>query len=194
MIKVSVYDLIVKRRTIRSFEQKPIAPDLLKKITNAGRLAPSGANLQPLEFLVITEQSLLGKVFATLKWAAYIAPAGDPPSDKRPTAYIIVLINTEIKKEKGEVDAAAAIENMILTALEEDVGTCWLGSINRQEIRGLFSIPDNYRIDSVVAFGYPSEFPVVEVADNSIKYWKDENGLLHVPKRRLEDIVHFNKF
>jgi len=191
---VSVYDLIVKRRTIRSFEQKPIAPDLLKKITNAGRLAPSGANLQPLEFLVITEQSLLGKVFATLKWAAYIAPAGDPPSDKRPTAYIIVLINTEIKKEKGEVDAAAAIENMILTALEEDVGTCWLGSINRQEIRGLFSIPDNYRIDSVVAFGYPSEFPVVEVADNSIKYWKDENGLLHVPKRRLEDIVHFNKF
>ncbi|HDP99566.1 MAG TPA: nitroreductase [bacterium] len=191
---MSVYDLIVKRRTIRSFEQKPIAPDLLKKITNAGRLAPSGANLQPLEFLVITEQSLLGKVFATLKWAAYIAPAGDPPSDKRPTAYIIVLINTEIKKEKGEVDAAAAIENMILTALEEDVGTCWLGSINRQEIRGLFSIPDNYRIDSVVAFGYPSEFPVVEVADNSIKYWKDENGLLHVPKRRLEDIVHFNKF
>ncbi|MDW7679032.1 MAG: nitroreductase family protein [bacterium] len=191
---MSVYDLIVKRRTIRSFEQKPIAPDLLKKITNAGRLAPSGANLQPLEFLVITEQSLLGKVFATLKWAAYIAPAGDPPSDKRPTAYIIVLINTEIKKEKGEVDAAAAIENMILTALEEDVGACWLGSINRQEIRELFSIPDNYRIDSVVAFGYPSDFPVVEVADNSIKYWKDEKGVLHVPKRRLEDIVHFNKF
>ncbi len=191
---LSVYDLILKRRTIRRFQQREIADEILKRIVNAGRLAPSGANLQPLEFILVTDSSLLGKVFATLRWAGYIAPAGDPPEGKRPVAYVIVLINTEIKKEKGEIDAAAAIENMILTAQEEGIGSCWLGSIERDKIRSIFKIPDCYVIDSILALGYPDEKPVVEETTDSIKYWKDEDGILHVPKRRLEDLLHYNQF
>lgn len=191
---MSVYELILKRRTIRKFLQRPISEDILRKIVNAGRLAPSAANLQPLKFIIINDINVLGKIFAALKWAGYIAPAGDPAEGQKPTAYVIVLINSEIREEKGEVDAAAAIQNMILTALEQKIGTCWIGSVNRAEVRAILNIPDQYKIDSVLALGYPAEEPVIEEAGDSIKYWKDEKGVLHVPKKSLDDLLHFNRF
>lgn len=191
---MSVYELIVKRRTIRRFRSDPVPGELLNKLVNAGRLAPSGANLQSLEFIIVNDAAMVNKVFPTLKWAGYIAPAGNPPEGKRPMAYVIVLVNTEIRSRGGEVDAAAAIENMILTALEDGVGSCWLGSIDREQLRTIFDIPQKYRVDSVLALGYPDESPVVEEVKDSIKYWKDEQGRLHVPKRKLSDILHFNRY
>ncbi|UCE05236.1 MAG: nitroreductase family protein [bacterium] len=191
---MSVYELILRRRTIRRFTQDRVPDELLDKIVNAGRLAPSGANLQPLEFIIVNEIELVNKVFPTLKWAGYIAPAGNPPEGQRPMAYIIVLINSEIKPKNGEVDAAAAIENMILTSLADGVGSCWLGSIDRDQLRTIFEIPQSYKIDSVLALGYPDESPVIEEVKDMITYWKDENGVLHVPKRKLSAIVHYNRF
>lgn len=191
---MSVYDLIKKRRTIRLFKQKKISENILTKLINAGRLAPSGANLQPLEYIVVHKENLLRRVFSNLKWAGYIAPAGDPPVGKQPTAYIIVLINTEIKKDNGSVDAAAAVENMILVALELGIGSCWIGSIDRNNVRDIFKIPEKYQVDSVLALGYPDESPILEDVTDSIKYWKDKDGTLHVPKRKLNDIIHFNGF
>ena len=191
---MKVYDLILKRRTIRRFKQQQIEAALLKKMVSAGRLAPSGANLQPLEFIVVNDPELVELVFPKVKWAGYIAPAGDPPEGSRPVAYIIVLINTTIKPRHGEVDAAAAIENMILTALDDGIGSCWMGAIDREQLRTMLSIPPKYDIDSVLALGYPDESPVIEDMENSIRYWKDEKGVLHVPKRKLDDITHYNQF
>jgi nitroreductase len=88
----------------------------------------------------------------------------------------------------------AAAENMILTAWEEGIGSCWLHSVERKNIKEILKIPENYKIDSVIALGYPDEKPVVEEMDGSLKYWKDKQECLHVPKRKLEDIVHFNIF
>jgi nitroreductase len=191
---VNVYDLILKRRTIRRFKQQKIEESVLKKMINAGRLAPSGANLQPLEFIIVNDPDLVEQVFPAVKWAGYIAPAGNPPEGKRPVAYIIVLINTAIKTKHGEVDAAAAIENMILTALDDGIGSCWMGAIDRDQLRTMLNIPPKYDIDSVLSLGYPDESPVIEDMENSIKYWKDNQGVLHVPKRKLEDIIHYNQF
>ena len=191
---MSIYDLILKRRTIRKFKQTSIKQEVLKKIVNAGRLAPSGANLQPLEYVIVDEKEKTNKLFPLVKWAGYIAPAGNPTEESRPVTYIVVLINTDIRANKGEVDAAAAIENMTLTALEEDIGSCWMGSIDREQIRELFQVPSNYEIDSVLALGYPDEIPVTEEFIDTIKYWKDEHGVLHVPKRNIDHIIHYNKF
>ncbi len=191
---MNVYDLIKKRRTIRRFKQQSIDHNLLEQMVDAGRLAPSAANRQPLEFIVVNKQSKLEKIFETLKWAGYIAPKGNPPEGKRPTAYIVVLVNSDVSKIKGAVDAAAAIENMILTALDAGVGSCWIGSVDREKVRGILNIPDNYLIDSVLALGYPDEQPIAEDMADSIKYWKDDKGVLHVPKRKLEKVIHFNCF
>ena len=186
-----VYRIILRRRSIRRFQQKRIPLAFLKKLVNSARLAPSGANLQPCEYIVVDNSTLLDKVFATLKWAGYIAPAGNPPEGKRPAAYIIILINKEINKY-GEKDAAASIENMILTALEKGIGSCWIGSIERGRLRQILKIPKEYKIDSVLALGYSAEKSVAEKFKGSIKYWKDSSRVFHVPKRELKTILHRN--
>jgi nitroreductase len=191
---MSLYDLIISRRSIRQFKPVPISRNILVRTVNAGRLAPSAANLQPLEFIVVDEEALRPKVFPCLKWAAYIAPQGDPKPGQEPQAYIMILVNTRVREKGFEWDVGAAVENMILAAREEGIGTCWLLSVNRESLRSLLRIPEHFRIDSVLALGYPAESPVIEEMKDSIEYWKDQKGRLHVPKRRLEDVIHYNTF
>lgn len=191
---MSLYDLIISRRSIRQFKQEPVSRDILQKFINVSRLAPSAANRQPLEFVVVDEEKIRKEVFTCLKWAAYIAPEGNPKPGHEPVAYIVVLVNSGIREKGFEWDVGAAIENMILAALEKGIGSCWLLSVDREKLREILNIPENYKIDSVLALGYPDENPVIEDMKDSIKYWKDQAGQLHVPKRKLEDVIHFNKF
>ena len=81
---------------------------------------------------------------------------------------------------------------ILLAALEENIATCWLGSLDRDALRKLLKIAEKYELDSLIALGYSGETSVSEEMEDSIKYWKDEKGVLHVPKRRLEDILWRN--
>jgi len=191
---MDVYEATTHRRTIRRYKQDKVPAATIEKLVSAARLAPSGANLQPCEYIAVTDQAIVDDLFTCLKWAGYIAPAGDPPAGQRPVAYIVVLINRTIKERGGDHDAAAGIENMLLVAHEEGLGSCWVGSVDRVRVAQILSIPPTREIDSVVAFGYPNERSVIEEATDSIKYWKDERGVMHVPKRPLKDILHSNKF
>ena len=191
---MDIYDLILSRRTIRQFKSDPVSRDLLDRIVNAGRLAPSAANRQPLEFIVVDDEEMTAAIFPHLKWAAYIAPEGNPRAGSEPTAYVLTLVNASIRKSGFEWDAGAAIENMILTALAEGVGSCWILSVDKEAVKGIVGLPEGLEIDSVLALGYPDEDPVVEDFTDSVKYWKDEEGRLHVPKRRLESVVHYNRY
>lgn len=188
---MNIYEMILKRRTIRRFQKKKVSYEVLEKCVNAARLAPSAANLQPCEYLIVDEEDLLDEVFGTLQWAGYISD-GSPPASQRPTAYIMVLINQEVKTKAFEHDVGMAVENITLTALEEGVGSCCFGSVDRGKLRKRFNIPKKYTINLVIALGYPNESPVEEPFENSVKYWKDKKGLLHVPKRKLKDILHRN--
>lgn len=194
MSKMNVYEATIKRRTIRRFKQKPIPFETLKKLVNAGRLAPSSANLQPIEHIVIDSSDLVEKAFETLKWAGYISPDGNPPPGEKPVAYIIVLANKKKNPCNCERDAAAAIENMILVAIEEGIGSCWLGSIDINKLTDILELPEHIKIDSVLALGYSNESPQIEEIKDSVKYWKDEAGTLHVPKRKIDDILFYNKY
>lgn len=191
---MEVHTAIFKRRSIRKFKSKSIPTFILKNLINAARLAPSAANLQPLEYVVVNRKDLLPKVFLTLKWAGYIRPKGNPPNGRRPQAYIVVIINTKKSKDVGIREIGAAIENIMLYALEKDLSSCWLISINKIKLRKILNLPSYCKIDSVVALGYPDEKPVIEKFRGTIKYWKDEKGILHVPKRDLKDIFHNNTY
>lgn len=189
-----VYNTICQRRSIRRFKQKPVSEKLLKRLVNSARLAPSTGNLQPCEFIVVNDPLLNEAVFPNLKWAGYLAPRGNPQVGEKPMAYILVLIDLHKKKKGGEVDAATAIENILLAAWEEKLGSCWIGSFDRKKIKKVFRIPHHLKLDSVIALGYAGEKPVLEDFLHSVKYWKDEQGILHVPKRRLEDICFVNGY
>ena len=188
---MSAYTSILNRRTIRKFTQQPIEQEKLVKMINAARLAPSGANLQPLKYLVVTDTNLLEDVFQTTKWAAYIAPHGTPKKGEKPTAYIVVLVDTAIRRD-ADNDASAAIENILLTAEDEEIGTCWIGSVDKKKLAELLKIPQELAIHSVVAMGYKAqESEAVDMEDGDVKYYMDEHGAIHVPKRKFSDVVRF---
>ena len=191
---MSLYKLITTRRTIRQFQSKQVSRETLKQIVNAARLAPSAANLQPLEYFVVDKKALTEQVFPCLRWAAYINPDGNPKPGNEPIAYIVILANKEIRKNSYERDVGASVENMILTAWEKGIGSCWLLAINRKILREILQIPQHLWIDSVLALGYPAESPVIEEFIDTVKYWKDSRGCLHVPKRSLKDVFHLNRY
>ncbi|MFO7154327.1 MAG: nitroreductase family protein [Caldicoprobacter oshimai] len=190
---MTVKEAIRARRTIRKYKQERIPLEVLKELVDGARLAPSAANRQPLEYLIVEDPSLLEPVFSTLGWAGYIKPHGTPKEGEKPTAYIVLLINRELDSAWAKHDVGAAVENILLGAQEYGIGCCWIGSVDRDRLREILQIPEKYIIDCVVALGYAAEKSVVEDEQGSIKYYKDENGVLHVPKRRLEDIMHVNR-
>lgn len=191
---MSLYDLIVTRRSIRQFRAEPIPQEILRDVVNAGRLAPSAANRQPLEFIVVDKADKKELVFPCLKWAGYIAPDGNPKLGQEPQAYIVVLVNNAIREKGFEWDSGAALENMILAAWEKGIGSCWIISMEKERVKELLGVPDSHKIDSVLALGYPAETPVTEDLVDSVEYWKDDEGCLHVPKRKLSDVIHVNEF
>lgn len=191
---MSVYDIALKRRSIRIFQPKLIPLSILKKLINAARCAPSGANLQPCEFILANQKQVIKRIFSALKWAGYIRPEGNPPAGREPTAYIVVLINNKKKPLSPEADAAAAVENILLVATDLEIGSCWLGSIDKNKIKRTLKVPAYCEIKYVVALGYPDEKPKTETAKGSIKYYKDKSGRLHVPKRTLGEVLHRNRY
>ena len=189
-----VLKLLKSRRSIRQFSQKELDREIIMNCLDTARLAPSAANLQPLEYFYIDDSEKRKKLYPLLKWAGYIEPEGDPKPGQRPTGYLTILLNKDKKQIKPAYETGAAIENFIIAALAHGIGSCWLLSVDREVMREQFNIPDKYKIDSVVALGYPAEEPVVEPYQGDIKYWQDENNKLHVPKRSLDNIVTINNF
>ncbi|HDL18045.1 MAG TPA: nitroreductase, partial [Bacteroidetes bacterium] len=155
----NIYQLILSRRTIRRFQQKEIPGETLSELVQAARLAPSGSNLQPLTSIIVNRKELLPEVFFTTRWAGYITPKGTPSPEERPTAYIVVLINRNIRAAGGYHDSGAAMMSMILAAWEKGIGSCWIGSVEREQLAALLAIPAHFEIDCVLALGYPAEQP-----------------------------------
>ena len=191
---MDVSDLILSRRTVRRFKPVPVERSLLERLVDAGRLAPSASNLQPLEFIAVDDADIRRAVFPCLRWAAYIAPRGDPLPGEEPMGYIVTLVNLAVREKMYEYDVGAAMENMILAAREAGLGSCWLLSIEREKLGRILGVPPGYRVDCVLALGYPAESPVAEESTGSIKYWKDEAGVLHVPKRPRGSVLRINRF
>lgn len=188
-----IYEKIASRRTIRKYAQKPVPKEVLLKCVDASRLSPSGANRQPLKYIIIDDHELMKEVFSTLKWAGYL-PSYQPGENETPQAYIVITLDKNIYENYGH-DAGIAAMSISMVAHDNGLGSCILGSANREKLKEILKMPDSSDIILVVALGYPSENPVVDkVKDGNIKYWLDENKVLHVPKRSLEEILRWNTY
>jgi len=187
-----IYEKIASRRTIRKYERKSVPEKVLMKCVDAARLSPSGANRQPLKYVVVNDQDLLKEVFSTLRWAGYL-PDYQPSEEEMPRAYVVVLLDKGIRKNPGH-DVGIAVMSISMVAFDEGLGSCILGAVDIEKLGKILKIPSGLEVVLVVALGYPAENPVVdEVKDEDIKYWLDGNGVLHVPKRNLKDIVKRNR-
>jgi nitroreductase len=190
-MKSDVYTVLSSRRSVRRFQQKPVSLDVLQKCVDAGRLAPSAANLQPVQFILVTEKNLCTQFFETLHWAAYIKPEWMPSENERPVAYIVIVVEENASPWYVR-DVSYAAGNIVHVAEAEGIGSCILCKIEKKQIKDLLSIPSEMVVDSVIALGYKAEQPVVEDLIDSVKYYRDSDEILHVPKRRLDTVLHMN--
>jgi nitroreductase len=183
--------LVVKNRSYRRFyQEETVSLDRLKKLVDLARLSASGANRQPLKYLLVNDPKTNARVFPTLAWAGYLEDWPGPEEGERPSAYIVILCDTEVFQSAG-VDHGIASQSILLGATERGLGGCIITSVKKQDLRQALQIPERHKILLVLALGKPKETVVIDPIgpDGSIKYWRDGDQVHHVPKRALEEII-----
>ncbi|MBN1805790.1 MAG: nitroreductase family protein [Sedimentisphaerales bacterium] len=186
-----IKELILKNRTYRRFHQEiSVKEQTLRELVDLARLSASGANLQPLKYILSCEPSKNALIFPHLGWAGYLKDWDGPSEGERPAAYIIILNDTRISKSAG-CDHGIAAQSILLGATEKGLGGCMIGTIQKQKLSKALEIPSRYEILLVLALGNPKEQVIIENIDTTgdIKYFRDSNGKHHVPKRALDDII-----
>jgi len=165
---MSLLDVLLSRRSVRNYEKREIPKDVLDKILEAGRQAPSAANRQPYHFVVLTDYETKKELSKGL-FNRFIK---DSP------VTIAGCANTgEILTGKwAVVDTSIALQNMVIAAWAMGVGSCWIGDFKEEKVKQLLNIPDKWKVVALVSFGYPAEQPQPK------------------KKKPVEEIVSYNRF
>ena len=198
---MDIYQTATGRRSIREFKNTPVPYEILERCVNAARLAPSAANRQLVEYVIVDDEKLLPSMFdAVASWFGVSRPKEGWPPGRRPKAYIVSLIDLEAEVKRGVgrtntlFDVGMAAENIVLVAEEAGLGSCAITGFSPNRLRRVLNVPDKYETALMLALGYPDESPVIEVATDSIERYMDDKGVRHIPKRELKDILHRNRF
>lgn len=186
-----IRDLILSNRSCRRFDEGfAIERRTLEELVDLARLSPSAANLQPLKYILSCEPEKNARIFAHLAWAAYLKDWGGPAPGERPSAYLVILGDTTINNTFG-CDHGIAAQSILLGAREKGLAGCMIGLIRREELRRTLEIPAPYEILLVIALGKPREQVVIDTVGptGDIRYWRDDAGVHHVPKRSLQELI-----
>jgi nitroreductase len=186
-----IRDLVVATRSVRRFHQST-AVDLetLRQLVDLARLSASAANLQPLKYILSCDPERNATIFPLLAWAGYLKDWPGPVEGERPAAYIVILGDKDLR-QSFDCDHGIAAQSILLGATERGLAGCIIASIQRRELREALAIPEHLEILLVLALGRAKEKVVIEPVgpEGDIKYWRDADGVHHVPKRALEEIV-----
>ena len=187
-----IADLIKKNRSFRKFYQDHVLDiETLTDLVDLARLSASAANLQPLRYILSVDPQKNSQIFSCLAWAAYLKDWKGPEEGEKPSGYIIILNDFEKANDYVGYDCGIASQSILLGAREKGLAGCMLASINRKELRESLNIDVRFKILLVIALGEPKEEVVIETvgSDDNIRYWRDSEGVHHVPKRTLKDII-----
>ena len=186
---METFEAMLQRRSIRKFRPEVVPVSVLREIVEISRLYPSGGNLQPVRFAIITRKDLRDAVFADLKWAMYL-PGYTISGNERPTAYVVLLRDETVRKN-CDYDIGAASTMVMLAAADKGLASCPIGNFSKSKLCDLLALPENLCPELVLALGYPAqESRVVPMAD-TIRYSRNENGVFLVPKWGAEEVTVF---
>jgi nitroreductase len=184
-------DLIRENRSYRRFYQDvPVALETLRELVDLARLSASGANRQPLKYVLCCDPQVNARIFPHLAWAGYLKDWAGPVEGERPAAYVVILGDTEIAASFG-VDHGIAAQSIMLGATEKGLGGCIIASIQRDKLRETLGIAERYEILLVLALGQPKEQVLIETLspEGDVRYYRDQQDVHHVPKRALDDLI-----
>ena len=183
--------LVRENRSCRRFDNSfKISQKDLTGLVDLARHCASAANNQPLKYLLSTHEPTNQAIFDCLGWAAYLTGWPGPDPSERPTAYIVITGDHTIS-DKFWCDHGIAAQTILLGARAKGLGGCMFGAINIKKLKSVLEIPDPLEVKLVVALGKPLEKAVIDEVgpDGSIRYFRDENQVHHVPKRALDDLI-----
>jgi nitroreductase len=164
-----ILELIKARRSIRRYQKKEVPKEVIERLIEAARWAPSGVNIQPWHFVAVTREDLRRKVGAQAKFFfiksrhVYEAP-------------LLIVICGNTKSAFHMVDCCLAGANIIMEAISLGLGTCWIGAFNEKRIKEILEIPEEMRVIGLITVGYPAETPSPP------------------PKLTLSEILHWERF
>ena len=155
---------IRKRRSIRRYTGEPIPRKDLETIVDAGRLAPSGFNIQPWDFIVVTERDVIEQLKVASRW---MEKAG---------AIIAVVLDPTSRWWRE--DGSAAIENILIASTALGYGSCWLQGYTEpmeEELKNMLGVPEEKRLLTLIPIGVPAKWPTGK-------------------KKPLEEVIHWEKY
>lgn len=165
---------------------------MLHSLVETSRYAGSARNCQPWQYMAVSESQECDKIFPHLGWAGYLTNWKGPEQGERPTGYILCLLNHDWLKgseKEAYFDLGIATQNMLLEAEQHQLAGCRIGNIS-SKLASLLTLPENSTLELVIALGYPAEKIVIEdMKENAVKYWRDEQLIHHVPKRKIDDLL-----
>lgn len=183
--------LVRMSRSYRRFDENILIDgQVLRELVQLAQYSPTGNNMQPLKFWLSNTPEMNSVIFPHLGWAGSLKDWKGPKEGERPSAYIIILGDREIQVNFG-VDHGIAAQSIMLGAVEKGLGGCMIGSARRNALQHALDIPEQYQILLVLALGKPVETVVTEThkPGNDIRYYRDEDGIHHVPKRSLDELI-----
>jgi nitroreductase len=148
-------EAIEKRRSIRKYEDRELEQDKLRRVLEAGRLAPSASNIQEWKYVVVRDKELKRKLAAAARGQGFVGNA---------SAVIVgCAARTDRVMSGGQqaypIDLAISMDHMTLAAVEEGLGTCWIGAFSEPEVKKILGIPEEVRVVCLLPVGYPAEEP-----------------------------------
>ncbi len=156
---MDIYETIEKRRSVRSYrEEEPVYEDILKKILEAGKMAPSANNTQEYKFVVVKNAQIRKALANAASQQRFIAQA--------PVVIVGVSLNPEAVASSGvpnyAIDLALAIDHITLAATEEGLGTCWITSFSQEDVKEILNIPKKYKVLALLPLGVAYDDPGVK--------------------------------
>jgi nitroreductase len=172
---MDVEDAIRKRRSIRRFKSKDLPEGMVEKLIELANMAPSAGNLQARDFIVVRDRETKDALTAAALDQGFISQA---PVD------IVVCANMERIGHYGDrgrslytlQDVAAAVQNILLAAVSEGLGTVWVGAFDEHKVAEILGVPEHIRPVAIIPIGYPDQDPRER------------------PKVPLEELVHYEKW
>ena len=153
MKRTPFQNLVAQRRSIRRYRDQPVDRDKILTCIEAARLAPSASNRQRWKFVVVRDAKIRKELSLAAGGQAHIAEA--------PVAIAAVATMPEYIMRCGvpayTVDLAIAVDHMTLAAVDEGLGTCWIGAFSQEEARAILKVPEHYRIVTLLPLGFPKQ-------------------------------------
>lgn len=167
---MDILNLLKSRRSIRVYQDRPIPNDLLLQILEAGRWAPTGANLQSWHFIVVTDPETRRRIGEVTRFLFI-------KSSHVEKAPVVIVLGFNTQKGKyGRYDVTLAGGNMMTMATNLGLGTCWIGAFDESKVKEILEIPENIEVIGLITLGYPGENAEVP------------------PRVELEKIVHWESW